>query len=91
MANPHYRKQPGGQRFARPLGRRYPKQQVTSFGTLRQSEDRAQATLDKWQAGADEYEAQMQAMRAKRHKFVPMGKTSICDKCGLPQDYPFHT
>lgn len=91
MANPHYRKQPGGQRFARPLGRRYPGQQITSFGMLRQSPDRVQATLDKWQAGVDEYEAKMQAFRTKHHKFVPMGKLPTCDKCGLHQDYPLHT
>lgn len=48
--------------------------------------DQVQNKLDRWSAGADEYEAERQRWRGKRHRFRPMGTRDECDRCGAPRN-----
>lgn len=42
-----------------------------------------QDKLDTWIAGVDDYEADIQKYRKRRHRFRPMGTTGKCDWCHL--------
>lgn len=89
MTRYHYSKKPGGRgggQFRRPhLLYGEPTDQATTRlgGRMNYSADALQSKLDKWQAGANELEAEMAEARTKRHPFEPMGTWDTCERCGV--------
>lgn len=100
MTRYHYSKKPGGSRgsYRRPhlpYGESTDQATTRLGGRTNYSADALQSKLDKWQAGANELEAEMAKVRATLHSFVPMGKLPACERCGSGRndwldDKPIH-
>lgn len=89
MPNPRYSKQHRGGTggFSRQLGKRYPSQQrILNTGAQRDSIARIENRIAKWDAGTAELELEFAKVRAKNHRFVPMGRLPACELCGSNRD-----